>query len=63
MCCILYYIYRKCRNYFKKPSKVEDENLAETLYNAKQLEKYVRTKKKRIGCIIRNKPQFGALVV
>ena len=44
MCCILYYVYVK---YLKKqPKKIEDE----TFYTTKQLNEYVRNKKRSYWC-------------
>ena len=45
MCCILYYVYKRMREHFRKP-KEEDKSLAEVMYNAQQLEDYVRKKER-----------------
>ena len=59
MCCILYYIYLKYRDYFKKEPKQEEnkkeenkrasrqptlQELAEYRFNARRLNEYVRNK-------------------
>ena len=41
MCCVIYYVYLKMRNYFNKPRKKD-----EALYNARQLNEYVRKKER-----------------
>ena len=50
MCCVLYYLYIKCRDYFRKPpqqeEEEEDDNQSEIKYNAKQLNEYVRRKQR-----------------
>ena len=45
MCCVIYYIYLKCRNYFQK-RRITDANTPETLYTARMLDEYVKNKKK-----------------
>ena len=49
MCCVIYYVYLKCKNYFKeccKKKKEKEEIRAETLYNAQKLNEYVRNKER-----------------
>ena len=62
MCCILYYIYLKCKDYFEKEPKQEEnkteenkkvskqqptlQELAEYRYNAKQINDFVRNKQR-----------------
>ena len=57
MCCIIYYVYLKCRHYFKKDTKKEEsknvskpqptlQELAEYRYNAKQINDFVRNKQR-----------------
>ena len=40
MCCAIYYVYKKVRNYFRK--RAEEKSINEILYNADQLNKYIR---------------------
>ena len=62
MCCIIYYVYLKCRHYFEKEPKQEEnkteenkkvskpqptlQELAEYRYNAKQINDFVRNKQR-----------------
>ena len=51
MCCVLYYLYMKCRERFRQRSNYEleeedDKCSSEMKYNAKQLDEYVRNKKR-----------------
>jgi hypothetical protein len=49
MCCVIYYIYIKCREYLKHRRKKEEEeekSLAEIMYNARRLNEYVRNKER-----------------
>ena len=43
MCCIMYYIYRKCRYYFKR--KDDNTNSPEVLYTASMLDNHVKSKR------------------
>ena len=45
MCCVIYYVYLKCRNYFKK-RPTTDRNMSETLYTARMLDEYVKNKER-----------------
>ena len=54
MCCVIYYIYLKCRvkwqAYITERRKKEEEEakyLREAVYNARQLNAYVRNKERR----------------
>ena len=46
MCCIMYYLYIKCRDYFRKPPRQEEQeedtgkSLSEVVYNARRLNEY-----------------------
>ena len=49
MCCAIYYVYLKCKKYFKecsKQRKEREELKAEALYTARMLDEYVKNKKK-----------------
>ena len=49
MCCIAYYLYIKCRDYFRKSpqqEEEEDDNQSEIKYNARRLNEYVRKKER-----------------
>ena len=57
MCCIIYYVYLKCRHYIKKDTKKEGnknvskpqptlQELAEYRFNARRLNEYVRNKER-----------------
>ena len=41
MCCVIYYVYLKMRDYFSKPKPSE-----EVMYNARQLNEYARRKER-----------------
>ena len=41
MCCVLYYVYLKIRDYARKPKPTD-----EVMYNARQLNEYVRKKER-----------------
>ena len=45
MCCVIYYIYLKYRNYFQK-RRITDTNAPETLYTARTLDEYVKNKER-----------------
>ena len=50
MCCIAYYLYIKCRDYFRKSppqeEEEEDDKHSEIKYNARRLNEYVRKKER-----------------
>ena len=47
MCCVIFYIYVKCRECFKRqPKGEEDKQLVETMYNTRMLNEYVRNKER-----------------
>ena len=45
MCCIMYYVYLKIRNHYRK-LKEERKLSDEVMYNAQQLKEYVRNKER-----------------
>ena len=49
MCCIMYYVYLKIRDYVRQP-KQEVKPLDEVMYNAQQLNEYVRRKERTYWC-------------
>ena len=43
MCCAIYYVYYKIRNYFRKRKEEKSiKEMDEVLYNTYQLNKYIR---------------------
>ena len=50
MCCVIYYIYLKYKAYITERRKKEEEEakkLREAVYNARQLNEYVRKKERQ----------------
>ena len=43
MCCVIYYLYKKCQKYLRDCRKKEEVNksLSKVVYNTKQLNDYV----------------------
>jgi hypothetical protein len=47
MCCAIYYVYYKIRNYLRKRAEEKAiKKMDEVLYNTYQLNKYIRDKKR-----------------
>ena len=53
MCCIIYYVYLRIRDYARKPKPADNNKVVmgnrvadEVMYNAQQLEDYVRKKER-----------------